>query len=123
MKISTTAIINLRPGASWTLDGDDYSGLEWLDEVQSKPTEAELVAETERVQELQIYNLYQRKRRPEYPPIGDQLDALWKGGDAATAMLAKIQAVKDKFPKPGTTTVGDTSTSDPLQGTNEPDPT
>ena len=29
MKISTTAIINLRPGASWTLDGDDYSGLEW----------------------------------------------------------------------------------------------
>jgi hypothetical protein len=43
---------------------------------------------------------YQRKRATEYPPIGDQLDALWKGGDAATAMLAQVQAVKTKYPKP-----------------------
>lgn len=43
---------------------------------------------------------YYAKRRAEYPSIGDQLDAFWKGGDAATAMLAKIQAVKDKYPKP-----------------------
>lgn len=42
---------------------------------------------------------YQRKRATEYPPIGDQLDALWKGGDAATAMLAQVQAVKNKYPK------------------------
>ena len=43
---------------------------------------------------------YYAKRRAEYPSIGDQLDAFWKGGDAATEMLAKIQAVKDKYPKP-----------------------
>ena len=42
---------------------------------------------------------YYAKRRAEYPSVGDQLDAFWKGGDAATAMLAKIQAVKDKYPK------------------------
>lgn len=42
---------------------------------------------------------YYAKRRVDYPSIGDQLDAFWKGGDAATAMLAKIQAVKDKYPK------------------------
>ena len=42
---------------------------------------------------------YQRDRAAEYPPIGDQLDALWKGGDAATAMLAQVQAVKAKYPK------------------------
>jgi hypothetical protein len=35
-----------------------------------------------------------------YPPIGDQLDALWKGGEAAAEMLAKVQAVKAKYPKP-----------------------
>ena len=45
---------------------------------------------------------YKAKRRAEYPPIGDQLDALWKGGDAAAEMLAKVQAVKTKYPK-GTT--------------------
>jgi hypothetical protein len=42
---------------------------------------------------------YKSKRQAEYPPIGDQLDALWKGGDAATEMLAKVQAVKTKYPK------------------------
>jgi len=43
---------------------------------------------------------YQRDRADEYPPIGDQLDALWKGGDASTTMLAQVQAVKAKYPKP-----------------------
>ena len=42
---------------------------------------------------------YITKRAAEYPSIGDQLDALWKGGDAAAEMLAKVQAVKNKYPK------------------------
>lgn len=43
---------------------------------------------------------YQRLRAAEYPSIGDQLDAFWKGGEAAAAMLAQVQAVKNKYPKP-----------------------
>lgn len=42
---------------------------------------------------------YIAQRRAEYPAIGDQLDALWKGGDAAAQMLAAVQAVKAKYPK------------------------
>jgi hypothetical protein len=42
---------------------------------------------------------YIAKRQLEYPTIGDQLDALWKGGDAQTEMLAKVMAVKAKYPK------------------------
>lgn len=42
---------------------------------------------------------YIAKRAAEYPSIGDQLDALWKGGAEAEAMLAKVQAVKQKYPK------------------------
>jgi hypothetical protein len=42
---------------------------------------------------------YIAKRQSEYPTIGDQLDALWKGGDAQTEMLAKVMAVKAKYPK------------------------
>jgi hypothetical protein len=42
---------------------------------------------------------YVDKRVAEYPPIGDQLDALWKGGAEAEAMLAKVQAIKAKYPK------------------------
>ena len=47
-------------------------------------------------------NAYKQLRVKEYPPIGDQLDALWKGGDAATEMLAKVQAIKTKYPKGAT---------------------
>jgi hypothetical protein len=42
---------------------------------------------------------YKAQRASEYPAIGDQLDALWKGGDDAAAMLALVQAVKAKYPK------------------------
>ena len=42
---------------------------------------------------------YYAKRRAEYPSLGDQLDALWKGGEAQTDMQALIAAVKAKYPK------------------------
>lgn len=42
---------------------------------------------------------YKIQRAAAYPPIGDQLDALWKGGEAAAEMLARIQAVKTEYPK------------------------
>ena len=36
------ALQALKPGAEWTLRGSDYSGLEWLDSSQTKPTETEI---------------------------------------------------------------------------------
>lgn len=42
---------------------------------------------------------YADKRREEYPPIGDQLDALFHAGVFPADMAAQIQAVKDKYPK------------------------
>ena len=45
MKITIIdALITLRPKAEWSLDGDDYSGLKWLDKTQTKPTEEEINA-------------------------------------------------------------------------------
>jgi hypothetical protein len=35
----------LRPNAEWTLRGDDYSSLEWLDDKSLPPTLAEVEAE------------------------------------------------------------------------------
>jgi len=48
---------------------------------------------------LWLENGHQSLRRQEYPPIGDQLDALFKAGLFPPEMAAKIQAVKDKYPK------------------------
>ena len=36
------ALQSLKPGAEWALTGDVYSGLEWLDSSQTKPTETEI---------------------------------------------------------------------------------
>ena len=38
----TDAILELKPGATWTLSGDNYIGLTWLDSKQNKPTEEEI---------------------------------------------------------------------------------
>jgi len=81
----------------WLNDGDDPAV--WLpnctpitdeeaDAIRAVKTQADFDALT-----------YAEKRASEYPPIGDQLDALWKGGAEAEAMLAKVQAVKNKYPK------------------------
>ena len=36
------AIAALKPGAEWSLNGNDYSGFTWLDSSQTKPTETEI---------------------------------------------------------------------------------
>jgi len=42
---------------------------------------------------------YKEKRAAAYPSIGDQLDALFHAGVFPAEMAAKLQAVKDKYPK------------------------
>jgi len=90
------ALQSLRPGAEWVIRGDD---LEWMDTNQTQPTEAEIAAEVIRLQDEYDAQAYARSRAPEYPPIGDQLDALFKAGVFPAEMAAVIQAVKDKYPK------------------------
>ena len=91
------ALFSLRPNAQWVLRGDE---LEWLDTEQTQPTDAEIEAEVARLQAEYDAAQYARDRLAEYPSIGDQLDALWKGGDDAAAMLEQVMAVKARYPKP-----------------------
>ena len=95
------ALISLRPNAQWTLNGDDYTGLDWLDEEQTQPTEQECIAEAARLQAAYDALEYQRLRAPEYPPITDYLDGIAKGDKAQIdAYIAACKAVKAKYPKP-----------------------
>ena len=93
------ALQTLRPGAQWVLRGDTYDGLEWLSTDVAQPTLEEIQAETARLEAEYIATQYKRDRTPEYPSIGDQLDALFHAGVFPADMAAKIQAVKDKYPK------------------------
>ena len=99
----SAALISLRPGAQWNLDGDSYEGLTWNEPPveeggQNKPTEEEVNQEIERLQQEYNNNQYQRDRKAEYPSIEDQLDILYHGG--YDAWKAEIDKVKEKYPKP-----------------------
>ena len=91
------AIESLRPTAKWSLVGYSYENLEWSDESQTKPTEAEINAEIARLQLEHTNKEYQRQRAAEYPSIADQLDTLYHGG--YDAWKEAIQQIKNKYPK------------------------
>lgn len=94
------ALLSIRPGASWSLNGETYDGLMWSNENDlPPPTEEEINQEIQRLKEEYENNKYQRDRASAYPSIQDQLDALYhQGYDGWKAM---IDEVKNKYPKPG----------------------
>jgi hypothetical protein len=92
------ALLSLRPNSQWTLNGDSYAGIEWLDVAQTKPTEQEIQTEIARLQADYDAKDYQRKRTQAYPSFADQFDLLYHGG--YDAWKTAIQAVKDRYPKP-----------------------
>ena len=36
------ALLQLKPGAEWSVNGNTYEGINWLDKTQTKPTEDEV---------------------------------------------------------------------------------
>jgi hypothetical protein len=97
------ALISLKPGAQWTWSGNEYSGLNWLDTEQTKPTVQEINTEIERLKQQELSKYYQQLRVQEYPPLSEFADALYwqsQGDDTKmTAYLAACDAVKAKYPK------------------------
>ena len=89
------ALLSLRPGAQWTLRGDE---LEWLDTEQTQPTDAEIAAEIARLEADYAAKQYQRDRAAAYPSYADQFDLLYHGG--YDAWKAAIDAIKQEYPKP-----------------------
>jgi hypothetical protein len=84
------ALLALRPGAVWTLDGGTYEGITWLDQTQTIPTKEEIEAWVDP-------NAYKYQRAAEYPSFANQFDLLYHGG--YDAWKAAIDAVKTKYPK------------------------
>lgn len=93
----TKALISLYPNSEWTLNGVEYDGLVWLSENIQKPTEAELIAECNRLQAEYEAKEYQRQRARAYPSIPDQLDLIYHQG--IDAWKSVIEAVKVQYPK------------------------
>lgn len=102
------ALVSLVPNAEWT--ATDTEVVEWLSPDIPQPTQDEIDAEVARLQAEYDSTEYQRLREPEYPKIGDQLDALLKHfnyrrtqGDELVQQLDDVIAewlsVKSRHPK------------------------
>jgi len=57
-----SALLALKPGAEWTIRGDNYSDLEWLDKSQTKPTEDEVNTKVTELKTLEPMNLLREER-------------------------------------------------------------
>jgi len=91
------ALQSLRPNAEWHMIGTEYSNIYWDDETQTKPTEQEVEEKIAELQYQEEVNVYQEKRKLEYPNWEDQLDKIYHSG--VDAWKADIKAIKDKHPK------------------------
>ena len=56
------ALQALKPGAEWVLRGSDYSGLEWLDSAQTKPSETEVANKLTALDEAEPMRLLRVER-------------------------------------------------------------
>lgn len=92
------ALVLLAPGAAWSHNGT-YESIVWRSDDIPKPSKREVDAEVKRLIAEYEAAEYRRKRAPEYPPIGDQLDDLLKQGAFSDEMAARLMAVKEKHPK------------------------
>tara|TARA_Y100000816_G_scaffold264550_1_gene223763 strand:+ start:1837 stop:2136 length:300 start_codon:yes stop_codon:yes gene_type:complete len=94
------ALIKLRPHAKWKVNGDTYADIEWLDENETKPTEAEVNQAVTEVTAERESNLYKGQRREAYGSIESQLDMLyWDKKNGTNKWVEFVDKIKTDIPK------------------------
>ena len=96
MITTADALQSLKPNAEWTLRGDV---LEWLDDVQTEPTQAEIDAEVIRLQAEYDSQEYARNRKAEYDQLNQFEMQFDDDRDGTTTWVDKINEIKGRHPK------------------------
>ena len=101
MIMISKAIKSLCPTAEFAIEDENYDTIRWFANAPVViPTLEELTVEAERIVQVELSLEYQRKRRTEYPPVTDYLDAVVKGDQTQIqAYIDACLAVKTKYPK------------------------
>jgi hypothetical protein len=92
------AIASLRPGAEWVLRGDD---LEWLDQHQTQPTDAEIQAELDRLIADYPRKIARQSRASAYTTEADPLAFKYLRDEVdLEEWKAKIAEIRTRYPYP-----------------------
>ena len=90
----------IRPGAAWTLDGDEYSGLTWLED-SPKPTKKTLDDAWPQVEYDNDYAAVEQARRARYQA---ETDGMYMAAVREDLPLddwkAAVAAIKSELPYP-----------------------
>ena len=92
----STAIASLKPNALWVLRGDT---LEWVDDVQTEPTQAAIDAEVIRLQAVYDSQAYARNRKAKYDLLNQDEMRYDDTKNSTTTWVDAIDAIKVEFPK------------------------
>ena len=95
------AVRSLKPGVTFGWNPGTKSITGWDSSKGSPPSDSEITAEINRLQAEYDSKEYQRKRKPLYPSIIDQLDMqYWDQVNGTTTWKTAIAKVKSDNPKP-----------------------
>jgi len=97
MITTADALQSLKPKAEWVLRGDV---LEWLDAVQTEPTQSEIDAEVTRLQAVYDSQLYARTRKAKYDLLNQDEMRYDDVKNSTTTWVDAIDAIKAAHPKP-----------------------
>ena len=91
-------LADLYPDAQWSLDGDQYNGLDWLDDTP-KPTEQELVDAWPTVQAERTNAAARVARHADFIAEADPLFMKWQAGEGdEQKWLAKREEIRARHP-------------------------
>jgi hypothetical protein len=94
-------LMHIRPGALWSLNGDEYAGLDWLDD-SPKPTEQELADAWPEVETARANAQAQASRAAAYSAEADPLFFKWQRGEGEEQpWLDKVAEIRVRFPYVG----------------------
>ena len=90
------ALQSLKPNAQWVLRGDV---IEWLDDTQTQPTDAEIATEMARLQGIYDSQEYARARATEYAALNQFEMQFDDQQNNTTTWVDAINDIKARFPK------------------------
>lgn len=95
------ALSELAPGASWSIDDEDYSTLVWWSPEIAKPTYEALKAKLAELEAAQPLKAAQAARAAAYAAESDPLFFKAQAGEVDEAeWLAKREEIRARFPYP-----------------------